>query len=132
MIPNKIYSLQDWPVLSRISAITSDQKQLHADAVILLYETASEKDWSDMDLHEREFAEAILACQHRKSAPPSAPFEMICPKCSEVVKSWHSSSIDVPLGEKRGLVFCSCGHVGVDSSDRPGTGRVLYAGKRKL
>lgn len=125
MKQTKIYVLSDWPVLRRLSACSSRDRQLDSPTVVLLYECAAAEDWAAMDQDEREFANAILASQRQKRSPPTVPFKAVCSECSSEVISWHSSCVDVPKGEKRGLVYCECGRVGADSSDVDGMGRVL-------
>lgn len=126
MQSDKVYTLSDWPVLEKISARTTSDRTLDSHNVTLLYEVAAtDDDWAAMDQEEYEFAKALLASRHRRHPLPSSPFKATCPHCSEVVVSWHKLCVDVPKGEKRGLVFCGCGRTGADSADVEGVGRII-------
>lgn len=56
-----MHRLADWPVLARIGARRTDAMRLDSRAVAHLYTLATEAEWQEMKIREREFAKAALS-----------------------------------------------------------------------
>lgn len=56
-----MHRLAHWPILARIGARRTDALRLDSRAVAHLYTLATEAEWQDMDVNERDFAKAALS-----------------------------------------------------------------------
>lgn len=56
-----MHRLADWPVLARIGARRTDASRLDSREVAYLYTLATEAEWQDMNVTERDFAGAALS-----------------------------------------------------------------------
>jgi ribosomal protein S27E len=61
----------------------------------------------------------------KQRTPTTSPFQVKCPHCGTIAKSWHHSTKYMPKGETRGVAWCECGRTGADSAGVKGVGRVI-------